>query len=179
MKKLLLTTLLVLFIGTASNANAATIKVTLPEYSGVDLSAGPFPELNIGTFDFTSQLTPGEHIVSAKISGQWGNSTLFTSAHNYISIDDIIVAYSGEPKYYNVFNTAFTPWSYDFEKSELSIFNEGKAVMKSQMLSPFIVRLGETTLELTTEPTPAPEPSSMVLGLMGLSSMLGLRRKKA
>jgi hypothetical protein len=27
--------------------------------------------------------------------------------------------------------------------------------------------------------TPAPEPSSMVLGLMGLSSVLGLRRKKA
>lgn len=33
--------------------------------------------------------------------------------------------------------------------------------------------------EVYEEPTPNPEPSSMLLGIMGLGSMLGFRRKKA
>lgn len=174
MKKVLLTALLTLLLGLASNAQAATITSTLPEFNGDRYDVGPFPMLTIGTFNFV--IPDGEKIVSAKITGQWGNSVAKTTAHNIMYLKKTELAdsrdFSEDP--YGL--SSYTPWSYEFNSEEFGILSNGSATLFSKMESKYRVRLAPTTLEITT--APVPEPSSMVLGIMGLGSMLGFRRRK-
>jgi hypothetical protein len=175
MKKLALTAAMALLLGFAGNAQAATISLTLPEFNGDYYSVGPYPYYTVGTYSYT--IPAGEKVVSAKISGQWGNSTVTTTANNTIDLDGIEVAdtYDFDPPPYS---TPVTLWSYVFAPSQLGIFADGSAVLGTQMTSEYVIRMGETNLELTTAPCPVPEPTSMVLGLLGIGGALGLRRKK-
>lgn len=178
MKKILGALLVSVMVFGFSHASQATsITATLPEFSSSQFAAGlgSYPYYTVGTFNFV--IPTGEEVVSAKVFGQWGNSVAPTTAHNEIDLDGIKVANTHEalPDPYTAY---FVNWSYDFNPGQFSIFGNGQADLGTQMLSESFVRMGATTLQLETAPTPTPEPSSMILGIMGISSMLGLRRKK-
>jgi len=197
MKKLLLTALLTLMIGISSNAQAATITTTpttLPEYSSPEASTVSFFNYTVGTFNYV--IPVGQKIVSAVISGNWGNSLNPTTANTLLSIsglNGVVVADTriNNPDPYFTYN--MPSWSYTFNASDYSFLNGGSVTLLAQMLTPPVmyytednvnfypyypqIRMGATSLSIDT--APVPEPSSMILGLMGLGSMLGLRRKKA
>jgi len=198
MKKLLLTALLTLTIGISSNAQAATITTTpsvLPEYSSPEGATVSMANYIVGVFNYVIPST--EHIVSAVISGNWGNSVNKTTANSLLSISGLntVVADSrtNNPDPYFAFD--MPAWSHTFAASDYSFLSGGSTILLAQMLTPSImyktkdninyypyypqIRLGETSLTIETAPNPVPEPSSMILGFIGLSSMLGLRRKKA
>lgn len=156
-----------------AQANAASINVTLPEYSSVEhQSTDPFPFFyDVGTFNFS--IPVGEQIVSAMISGQWGNSAAGSTAHNTLFLDGVQVAdtLTTTP---NPYYTYTVPWSYSF--SDFSVLNDGSADFVAQMNSEYIIRLGETSLSIET--APVPEPASMLLGLLSLiGGALGLKRR--
>lgn len=216
MKKLLLTAMMILLLGAATNSAQAvtlgstTISTSLPSFSSPDNTPTNSYWI-VGIFNYF--IPEGQKIVKGRVYGQWGNTENETSADNKLFINTIFskssdgsIIYNNEtnllvdntflhnPEPYNTYNT---PWEHIFTKEELSLFGSGEALFLSQMLSPPIehytgydeegyyydnvayythIRLGTTTLELET--TPVPEPSSMILGIMGLGSMLGFRKRK-
>lgn len=178
-KKLALIAAMLLTIGFAGNAQAATISGILPEFNG-DLYFSGFPyNYHVGNFSYT--IPAGETITSATLSGQWGNNANFTSADNELYLDNILVA-NTRLAAHSPYNYPNVQWTYTF--SDFSVLSDGNASFDMIQTSRYIARLGKTVLVIQTapsstpEPSPAPEPSSMVLGLMGLGSMLGFRRKK-
>ncbi len=170
MKKIALGSALVLVLALAGIATAGTICLTLPEFSSDYHAEGDYYDpyiVGAFTFDLT-----GYYIVSATISGQWGNSEAYTTAHNLLFVDGLQVAstYDYDPDPY--FNGP-TLWSYVF--SDFSTLEDGEAVFSTVQLTQYYVRLGETTLCIET--TPIPVPPAVVLMGTGLVALLGARRR--
>ena len=127
-----------------SNTQAEEIVLTLPEYNSPYHDSGTYYDdylVGIFTYDLA-----GLPILSANISGQWGNSTYPNSAHNELWLDGIKFAdthdYTPDP-YYNT-----VTWSYDFDPSEFSVLADGLAEFHTIQTSENIVRLGQTTLTI-------------------------------
>ena len=143
------------FTLTVRSVGAATITDTLPEFSG-DAT------FTVGTFNFA--IPTGEVIVGASISGTFGNSLSPTSAPISVLLDGIQVTSC-------LVDTPCTdiagphPWSYAFAPAELAIFSDGAATLGGVQQGCCVVRLGVTTLTLTTreDSTSVPEPSSLLL----------------
>lgn len=127
------------------SVQADIITATLPEYSSPYHDPGVYydPYL-VGTFTFD---VDGLTILSANISGQWGNSIASTSAHNELYLDGVALADTHDASPDPYFNS-YVPWSYDFAESELGALADGSADFVTVQTSEFVVRLGETTLEI-------------------------------
>lgn len=87
MKKFIVISLCISMLVFAGIVSADTITLTLPEFSSPHHAEGSYydPYL-VGIFNF--DLT-GQQIVSAMISGQWGNSESSTTAHNLLFTDSL------------------------------------------------------------------------------------------
>jgi hypothetical protein len=146
--------------------------LTLDEYSGVDYdSTDPFPiaPVTVGTFSVPTGIT------SATINGTFGNFLAPSSAGVDLFLDGILVGQC--VKNAPCWGSALaTPWSYTFAVGELSIFDDGQAVLTAVQTSEFVIRLGVTELDFTVVPIPA---AAWLFG-SGLLGMIGVaRRKKA
>lgn len=171
MKKKLLTGLAtgIFLFGMVGMTQAAIINISLGEYNS-PYWTGADTEYNVGTFNFNLL---GESIIYATINGSWGNSTVGTTAHNFLELDGIEVAntnnYTPSP-----YNTTNVNWSYTF--SDFSIFGDGSAVFDVTQTSESYVRLASTYL--TIETSPVPEPGTMVLFGLGLAGLVGYKSRK-
>jgi hypothetical protein len=147
---------------------------TLHQFSSPHHAPGVYhDDYLVGTF--TYDLTDLS-IVSAVISGRWGNCLSATSAHNELWIDNIIVAdtydYSPDPYYNN-----FVPWSYEFPVSEFPTLADGIAEFHTIQTSNSHVRLGCTTLTIEAVPEHGtPEPATICL--LAIGSLVFIRKNK-
>jgi hypothetical protein len=162
-------------IGLASTARA-DFNLTLPEFDGV-LEAGPYPlpPLTVGTYTYS--IPAGEVITGADISGTFGNSTVPNSAGVDLNLDGLLVGQNvqGGPGYTN---QSPTPWSYTFTPADLALLLDGSAEFTATQTSEYVIRLGQTNLNIHTAPA-TPEPASMALLAGGVLPLLRRRRRPA
>lgn len=154
-----------------SAARAQNIVQTLPEFNG----GGNYPFVwPVGTFNYV--IPPGQSILWARISGQFGNSVVQSTAAQDLYLDGIKVAscaylsptcWGGGPE----------AWSYNFSASEFGVLADGSANFVSDQTDCCIVRLGSTTLEIQTQST-VPEPATVALMATGLVGMLAVVRQR-
>lgn len=161
-----------------AGASHAT-QLTLPEYDGNGVVGATE---TIGTFDLG--LPAGQSVISATISGFFGNSTSPSTAAQEIYADGVKVATCayGADCWSNIDQPL--PWSYTFTGAQLDpfkgLFADGKIVLTDTQTDCCVIRLGTTTLDFTTGPTPAvPEPGTYLMMLGGLAAMAWVSRRRA
>jgi len=157
-------------------AAAATLVVSFPDFDGPE-STGPFPQPSLPVGAPQSYSIPaGERVVSATISGSWGSAAKpFSTAGADVFVNGIRVArcVRDDPGCY-LDGPAQRPWSYTFTDPELLRLSGGSAAMTAVQTSDLFIRLGASTLILTTAPQAAVPaiPAIPALSPAGLGALL-------
>lgn len=170
MKKQIMICALAILIVSSAQAGVTVIELTLPEYSSPPHDPGTYyDDYLVGTFIYDVY---GPSIVSATISGQWGNSLSGSTAHNEMWLDGVKLAdthdYSPDPYFYG------GPWSYVFTPAEFGVLADGIAEFHTIQTTEYIVQLGETTLRIES----IPAPGAILLGGIGVGLVGWLRRRR-
>ena len=179
-------------MGVASLPLAGTVFVAFPEVNGAPVAAGPFPQPAVVVGTRSLAIPPGERVASATISGFWGTTDEGKSTAGVdVLVDGFLVAQcvKPDPNCY-LGDGAARAWSHVFTASELAALDDGIVTVSAVQTSDLHVRLGVTTLVITTAkpvvvvppppvPTPVPalSPAGLLALLMGLAAagMLALR----
>ena len=114
-------------------------------------------------------------ILSATVSGTFGNSTVYSTAAVDLFGDG---AFLGECVFNDVCWTGaqgLTP--YSFAVTNLADLLDGLFEFTIQQDGPYYTRLGEATLTINTGPTAVPLPAGLPLLLAGLGGLALLRRR--
>ena len=154
-----------------STVRAQNIVQTLPAFNGGSNYPFVWP---VGTFNYT--IPSGHNILWARISGQFGNSVVSSTAAQDLYLDGIKVA-SCAYQSPTCWQRGPELWSYNFSSSEFGVLADGSASFVSDQTNCCVVRLGATTLEIQTQAV-VPEPSTVVLLAGGLVGMLAVVRRR-
>jgi hypothetical protein len=161
-----------IFTMATAPASAVTITDTLPEYDFDGESPFPTAEQIVGTFTYAIPIH--ESIVSARVSGTFGNSTVSSSAPFVMFVDG---EFLGECLINSsCYKAGLVDFSFDVPS--LSDLMDDSLTLSIVQTDQYFIRLGVTTLTIETTPTPIPAAAwlfgSGLLGLVGIA-----RRKKA
>ena len=159
--------------GLAGSASATVVTSTLGEFNFDGADDGSSPAQTVGIFSFLLPL--GESILSATVSGTFGNSTVYSTAAVDLFGDG---AFLGECVFNDVCWTGaqgLTP--YSFAVTNLADLLDGLFEFAIQQDGPYYTRLGEATLTINTGPTAVPLPAGLPLLLAGLGGLALLRRR--
>ena len=158
--------------------SATTITLTLPEFNGPWQPDGPYPAspVNVGTFSFA--IPYGQHIVSAVLTGSFGNSEVVNTSGVDLYGDGVRIAQCLENDICDTATDGTTPFQYSFNSASFGLFTDGSFAVTAVQTSPKEIRLGAETLTLETECSSVPEPASFALLAAGLLLPLWRFRRK-
>jgi len=149
-----------LLLGGLTPVEASTITIVIDEFNGefFDIT-DPYPRgpVTIGTFSFS--LPSDRRIVSAVITGSFGNSVQKTSAGVDLSLDGVQVASCVKPQPCWA-DPPIDEWS---AAVPLSVLQDNIAVLTGVQTSEYVVRTGAATLTITV-----PETNPALLFLFGV-----------
>lgn len=158
----------------ASVSQATTTTATVAAYTGNGVNN---KTEKVGTFNFV--LPQGESIVSATLSGFWGNSGQYTTAGQVLYADnDLQVASCAYGDTCWAAKSAPLAWSYSFTANQFSYLTDGTVNLTDKQIACCQIRLGVTTLTIETAPA-VPEPGTYALALAGLAVVGWMGRRKA
>ena len=158
---------------------AVPIFSTLPDYTGpadFDGTSLPSSETTIGTFSFT--VPDGDEVVSASVSGTWGNGDFPSTAGTDVFLDGIMVAQCIEFADCWKNATGILPWSFTLAGDQLDLLDDGMAELTVIQTSTIGVVLGSLTMELETAAVHTPEPTTLALLGLGLAVWGFARRRQ-
>ncbi len=162
-----------LLLSWVSPAGATSFTHTLAEFTGSPAAPGssfPLSAAEVGTFSIL--LPSGQDIVSATLSGRFGNASAVTSAPVQLLAEGIAVAECLEGLACSVFGASGSQdWSFTFDAGDFDVFADGLLTLSFVQTSFLQVQLGETTLTIQT----VPEPATWLLFACGALA-LSLRR---
>ena len=160
------------FLVASIAANASVITATLPEFNGTGL-LGP---QTVGTFNYV--IPTGSHITAVSWSSTFGNSVVASTAIQTDYVAGIAVANCPNSSSF-CYNNAM-PVSYNFSSADFSLFSSGSVNEVADQTGCCVVRLGSSTLTITTASS-VPEPPSIALlglGLFGVGIVSIQRRRR-
>jgi hypothetical protein len=150
----------------------------VPEFNGAffpETAPYPLPSVEVGSFSFA--IPPGSVIVSASLSGTFGNSVVGNSAGVNVFFDGVPVA-SCAP-----YASCWDPdtviaevWTYALAPGDLALLADGVGVLTAVQTNEFVIRLGVTTLTIETRAVPL--PAALPLFFAGAAALgLAARRR--
>jgi hypothetical protein len=158
-------------------ARADLLHYTLPEYSFDGSAPYPESEQTVGIFAINAPV--GHTIVSAIISGFWGNEAYpYSTAGADVMLDGLLVAQCADQDpgcWWN--DVAPRAWSYTLTSDQFAQLHDGFATLTVTQTSDYIVRLGSTSL--TIETIAVPEAPAITFILMGFACFATMRRNRS
>jgi PEP-CTERM motif len=163
----------VLCLVSGFSAKADTITLSWGEQNGT----GTLPfTIDAGTLAFT--VPTGQSIVGAVFSSTLGNSTIPNTAVMNVFVNGVLVGacLPGDPVCAT--SAVPTPFSYTYTTADLLSLATGLADLTITQTDCCVIRLGDSTLVITTAPTAAPEPGSLALLGLGVFGLAALKLSK-
>jgi hypothetical protein len=158
---------------------------TAAQYTSPNIDTGPFPlaAVTIGSFDVLSDDS------AITISGTFGNYSISnpgaeqpTSAVNVYLGDIEVATCAADFMFCSGYDPTPDPWSYTLSAAQIALFGTGTVDLTAVQTAPYVIALGDTTLDQATTSTPpttiTPEPSTLLLlgtGLLGIGGLLHRR----
>ena len=161
---------------TAPGAQAATYTLLLPQFIYRGVEGGISPIQTVGTFE--PYMIAGEHFVSARLWGTYGNAVGPTSAPVQLFGDGVLL---GQCEALAPCTTdPYVDFSYSIPN--LEAFLDGSYVLQALQTGGRVTLLSILRLEITTAagPLPAvplPMSAALLLGPLGALAALGRRRR--
>ncbi len=159
-------------------AAAATVVATVPEFSGAsfpETAPYPLPAVTVGTLNFV--IPPGSAIVSATLSGTFGNSVIGNSAGVNVYFDGVPVA-TCAPKAscWDPFTVVREVWNFSFAPGDLGLLADGIGYLTAVQTNEISIQLGVTTLTIETRAVPL--PAALPLFFAGVAALGLVARRR-
>lgn len=155
-------------------ARADTIVLNWGEQNG-PISVWP-TLLDAGTDTFS--IPNGQVITGAIFSSTWGNSSYPDTGIMSVDVNGVQMGACLDES--NVCWTGFspTPFSYTYTAGDLASLSGGAADLTIDQTGPYTIRLGDSTLTITTTDASLPEPAPWWALGAGMLALTGLARRK-